>query len=699
LPFSQEIPRNLNQFLDNSTHRLVTDEQIASWDAKGDGTVKSVNNIAPDANGNVTVTVSPAGLSGTSMERPIDPAIGTPFFDTTLSKPIWYKGSGVWVDATSATMSAPVDTTPPNPITSLTTGTISSNSIVLNWTKSSSGDVANQEVAYSSDGGTTYTVATNTLNSSVITYTVNGLTASTVYTFRIIAIDTSGNRSTAVTVTGTTVSGTATSVVSDDFNRTDTTTGAGTTDSYNGGTNKTWTAFGTGGLGISSNKLYAPTGTGAAYVDAGTADARMEVTIVTVGNGHNFYFRVDSNSRYYRYAYNSSGWYLQEQNATFTTVATITGGPVLKANDVVAVEVQGGTSKLYVNTTLVHTDTITDLLTNTGFGIGFNSTPIGYVDNFNIIPLAPVSGGGTTPPPTPPTTSTGPITPKPLSYVEVTAYGATGSDSTDDTAKIQSAINDASAKGVAVSFPAGTYWINLSTGLSIPSNMTVWFDQGAIIKGLTSSLTSYQMLRLWGVSNVSILGYPTLIGDKAARPANTSSEGGMGISLANASNITIENANVSYCMGDGIYLGDYSGTPYNKTITIKNSTFDRNNRQGMSVISAIDLTVDSCIFSNTSGNPAGPCAGVDFEPNKATQYMQNLNFTNCQFINNLGHGVWGDLYYMNTSGHPISITVSNSTVTGNSGSIYGTPGVQSQIATRSTVPGYVKVNGTYIYNK
>jgi hypothetical protein len=173
----------------------------------------------------------------------------------------------------------------------------------------------------------------------------------------------------------------------------------------------------------------------------------------------------------------------------------------------------------------------------------------------------------------------------------------------------------------------------------------------------------------------------------------------MGISLANASNINIDNANVSYTMGDGIYLGDYSGNPYNKTIKITNSTFDHCNRQGMSVISAIDLTVDNCTFSNTGGNPAGPSAGVDFEPNTAAQYMQNLNFTNCKFINNVGHGIWGDLYYMNSSGHPISINITNATVTGNQGLIYGTPGMQSQIATRSTVAGYIKVNGAFVYNK
>lgn len=37
-------------------------------------------------------------VSGTT--RPTDVRVGTIFFDTTLGKPIWYKGSNVWVDAT-----------------------------------------------------------------------------------------------------------------------------------------------------------------------------------------------------------------------------------------------------------------------------------------------------------------------------------------------------------------------------------------------------------------------------------------------------------------------------------------------------------------------------------------------------------------------------------------------------------------------
>jgi hypothetical protein len=45
---------------------------------------------------------------------------------------------------------------------------------------------------------------------------------------------------------------------------------------------------------------------------------------------------------------------------------------------------------------------------------------------------------------------------------------------------------------------------------------------------------------------------------------------------------------------------------------IVDCVFDRNYRQGMSVIAAVNLTVERTIFSNTAGT--APAAGVDLEP-------------------------------------------------------------------------------------
>lgn len=51
----------------------------------------------------VAVTVTRPATKGATSERPVGGLPATvPYFDTTLGKPIWYKGSNVWIDATGA---------------------------------------------------------------------------------------------------------------------------------------------------------------------------------------------------------------------------------------------------------------------------------------------------------------------------------------------------------------------------------------------------------------------------------------------------------------------------------------------------------------------------------------------------------------------------------------------------------------------
>jgi chitodextrinase len=108
--------------------------------------------------------------------------------------------------ASVAVTTANVDTTAPNDVTGLSAGTATVNSIPVGWTLSSSSDVANYEVAYSSNGGSTWTVASALVNNSSTSYTITGLTTGTTYTIRVVAIDTSGNRSTGATITKATSS-------------------------------------------------------------------------------------------------------------------------------------------------------------------------------------------------------------------------------------------------------------------------------------------------------------------------------------------------------------------------------------------------------------------------------------------------------------------------------------------------------------
>jgi hypothetical protein len=119
----------------------------------------------------------------------------------------------------------------------------------------------------------------------------------------------------------------------------------------------------------------------------------------------------------------------------------------------------------------------------------------------------------------------------------------------------------------------------------------------------------------------------------------------------------------------------------------------------MSVISAIGLTCDNCKFTNTYGTAPG--AGIDFEPNQSNQYLQNIVITNSTITGNQGHGVWGYFGLGPTTSAPVSITVDNCTITGNSNTWYGDKTKQATVDMTVLGPykGFVKFNGTYLMNK
>lgn len=87
------------------------------------------------------------------------------------------------------------DTIAPYPVSNVAVDKVSFDSVWVSWVRSTSFDVANVEIAYSSDNGATYTVATGTLPATTLNYTIIGLNELTNYFVRIVCIDGAGNRS------------------------------------------------------------------------------------------------------------------------------------------------------------------------------------------------------------------------------------------------------------------------------------------------------------------------------------------------------------------------------------------------------------------------------------------------------------------------------------------------------------------------
>ena len=106
------------------------------------------------------------------------------------------------------------------------------------------------------------------------------------------------------------------------------------------------------------------------------------------------------------------------------------------------------------------------------------------------------------------------------------------------------------------------------------------------------------------------------------------------------------------------------GSMVSKQIRVVDCVFERNYRQGMSVISVEDLHVERSVFQNTNGTP--PMAGVDLEPDLPSHQLTNVRFLNNIYTGNSGEGFSTCLNALNGSSKPVSITFSGATVSNNS---------------------------------
>jgi uncharacterized repeat protein (TIGR02543 family) len=171
----------------------------------GNGTV-ALNWVDPGDTDFASVEISLNGVVSTSVAKGIQTKVipsltnGTEYTFTVKTVDT---NSNVSAGKTiKATPSAAPDTTPPSNVTGLT-ATAGDGQVVLTWNEPSESDFA--KVSISGTGFTTVEVSKGTTSK-----TITGLTNSTLYTFTVKSIDTTGNISSGISKDATPIAGTPT---------------------------------------------------------------------------------------------------------------------------------------------------------------------------------------------------------------------------------------------------------------------------------------------------------------------------------------------------------------------------------------------------------------------------------------------------------------------------------------------------------
>lgn len=200
-----------------------------------------------------------------------------------------------------------------------------------------------------------------------------------------------------------------------------------------------------------------------------------------------------------------------------------------------------------------------------------------------------------------------------------------------------SVINQALIDYEVVYLTSGTYFVDALTSIEFNDNNSLIGVGHVEVKVIPNDQNSYSAFKIYLKENVTIQNI-NLLGERVEHDPSLGGEWGFGIDIRGSKNVLIDRCKITDMWGDGLYIGDgnKTGGITNQLITIKNSIFDNNRRQGISVITANQLLIDNCILQNTNGT--SPEAGIDFEPNYDNQMIKNCVVQNTKSLNNAGGG-------------------------------------------------------------
>ena len=233
-----------------------------------------------------------------------------------------------------------------------------------------------------------------------------------------------------------------------------------------------------------------------------------------------------------------------------------------------------------------------------------------------------------------------------------------GFDRSDSTAPLQAAVRSGAATLIIPYM--GQPWV--VRPIQLASDQEILLEPGVLILAKRGEFQGAgdSLFTAVGQSNIVIRGYGACLRMHKRdyqRPPYKAAEWRMGIALRGCRRVLIEGLRVEGSGGDGFYVDGGGGRGWSEDITLRNCAAHDNHRQGVSVISAVNLLIENCAFSNTWGT--APEAGIDLEPDTEAQRLVNCVIRNSLFENNNGNQILIHLSPLTSNSEPVSIRFEN----------------------------------------
>lgn len=233
-----------------------------------------------------------------------------------------------------------------------------------------------------------------------------------------------------------------------------------------------------------------------------------------------------------------------------------------------------------------------------------------------------------------------------------------GFDAGDATEAVQSAINS-KAKRVVIPF-VGAPWV--LRPVTLRSDLELVFEPGVLVLAKPGEFRGGGdcLFRAVDATNLVVRGYGATLRmrkDDYQQSPYVRAEWRMGLSFTGCRDVRVEGLRIESSGGDGIYVGSSRDHRWCENVEIRDCVCHDHHRQGLSVISAVNLKVERCVFSGTAGTP--PEAGIDLEPDSADERLVNCVFRDCVVSDNRGNGVLVYLKPLDATSEPVSIRFEN----------------------------------------
>lgn len=278
-----------------------------------------------------------------------------------------------------------------------------------------------------------------------------------------------------------------------------------------------------------------------------------------------------------------------------------------------------------------------------------------------------------------------------------------GFNAEDATECLQSAI-DSGAKKVVVPF-MGTEWI--VRPIRLRGNLELVFEPGVLVLAKKGEFRGKgdSLFAATDAENITLRGYGATLrmrkNDYQHSPY-AKAEWRMTLDFAGCRKIAVEGLRIESSGGDGIYIGATHKQPFCEDIVIRDVTCHDHHRQGISVISAVNLLIENCILSGTGGT--APQAGIDFEPNSPGERLKNCVVRNCTMADNNGAGILVYLNPLSRASEPVSLLFEHCLVQGGKDTGIGVgaikdDGPQGCVEFHNCIVVGAAGGGVYLYDK